>query len=170
MACSQNGTKAVSKGTIWECKSPRILDVIFSMPETAVYSGGDIRVNIYYSADSPQIETENEYEHVDVSHVYSKENGAAELFSLVNVTHSSSLVEEIGASSSYTLEHMSDLAMKLDTGVRLGTFLISICFVIYWCHSMGIKGLCCFPKKNKGKKGIYLSSICSCHLHLTIFV
>jgi hypothetical protein len=149
-------------GDTWDCKTPRIVDIVFSMPDTAVYAGGDIRVNIYYSIKSdPALDDEavSSNKTADISHVYTNGKSAGSLISSVN-TKSSELIEEIVASSEYTLEHMSDFAMKLDTGVRLATFLVSVGFLFYWLYNMGVNSLfsgCrgnfnyCFPSSNTGK-------------------
>lgn len=169
MIMSSSDKKTVSmacekvSGNTWDCKTPRIVDIVFSMPDTAVYAGGDIRVNIYYSIKSdPAIDDEavsSSKTVADTSHVYTKGESAGALISSVN-TKGSKLIEEIVASSEYTLEHMSDFAMKLDTGVRLATFLVSVGFLFYWLYNMGVKSLfsdClgnfnyCFPSSKKGK-------------------
>jgi hypothetical protein len=138
MACDKR-----SDGT-WDCKTPRIIDIVFSMPETLVYAGGDISTNVYYSLNTGR-KTKNDYHYsgnttIDISHVYTKGKDAASLISYVHSTDNS-LVEEIVVSSEYTLEHMSYLAMKVDTFVRLATFLVSVCFLFYWLYNMGMKSL-----------------------------
>jgi hypothetical protein len=157
MACTKTTHSKVGSKTTWDCKTPRIVDVIFSMPETAVYAGGDIRVNVFYSFKQRQTQSDDNSfsyhldEQVDTSHVYTKTKDDAEVLASIDVSEPSTLVEEIVASSSYTFERMSQLAMKLDTGVRLGTFLVSFWFIVYWCHSMGVSRLfCCCRKDSRG--------------------
>jgi hypothetical protein len=157
MACTKTTNSKVGSKTTWDCKSPRIVDVVFSMPETAVYAGGDIRVNVFYSFKQRQARSDHNSssyyldEKVETSHVYTKTKDAVEVLASIYVSEPSTLVEEIVASSSYTFERMSQLAMKLDTGVRLGTFLVSFWFIVYWCHSMGVSRLfCCCRKDSRG--------------------
>ena len=94
------------------------------MPETAVYAGGNIRVNVNFALRRD--EDENLSDQSDGNEYGSN-------------------IEEIVSSSSYTLEQMSHFAQALDTSVRLLTFFASFAFMIYWCHSMGVwKQLCCY--------------------------
>jgi hypothetical protein len=137
MACNLRGDKMAAKTSTWDCKSPRVLDVEFSMPETAVYAGGDIRINISYFFQGREMSGSTIDD--DVSFVYTKARGAAILFSSVKFPLPDTLVDEIAISSSYTFEHMSTLAMMVDTGIRLVTSLITVCFIAFWCSNMGMK-------------------------------
>ena len=158
MACDkQDRSSRVSKLSKWNCRSPRVLDVVFSMPETAVYAGGDVRIDILYSYREPipnrepiTIESSStiEYTHEstkgDVSYVYTSASGASSWFASINVTHPLFYVGEIVALSSYTLEYMSPLAVKVDTIVRITTFVGSFAFIVFWFYSMGmIRYFCC---------------------------
>ena len=51
MACQRTSLldDASSSPSLWDCKTPRLIDVVFSMPDAAVYGAGNLRVNIYYS-------------------------------------------------------------------------------------------------------------------------
>jgi hypothetical protein len=174
MACQ----RTLEDSSLWDCKTPRLIDVVFSMPDSAVYAAGNLRVNIYYSLKKkyyyPQgvgtgaqiIESSKDdttttmtlsSSEFDTVWVYTKsKNDSWDLASTEISELPSSLLKELVAASVYTLEHMSDLAMILDTGVRLSTFLISFLFVIYWCYSMGVhescKGCCGSHRKKEGKK------------------
>lgn len=165
MTCRKEGT--FSSKTSWNCKTPRILDVVFSMPETAVYGGGDVRIVISYSFKQVVLDQK------DASHVYTKTKDTAELFSAIQTEHTSSLVEEIVTSSSYTFEHMSPIEMKLDTGVRLFTFVITFVFIVYWCYSINTKGrkqggfALHALKKNESSTG---SNLTSFHSHRGVMV
>jgi hypothetical protein len=168
MACDkQDRSSRVSEASKWDCRSPRVLDVVFSMPETAVYAGGDVRIDILYSYREPiTIETstlENSHESTkgDVSYVYTSASGASSLFAAINVTHPLFYVGEIVALSSYTLEYMSPLAVKVDTIVRITTFVGSFAFLVFWFYSMGmIRYFCCcltgrlscLPEPKKGTR------------------
>eukprot|EP00980_Cylindrotheca_fusiformis_P029885 scaffold24008_cov132-Cylindrotheca_fusiformis.AAC.3 len=137
----------------WDCKTPRIMNVVFSMPDTAVYAGGEIRMNIFFSVETSRMP-------VDVSHVYGTGQSADELATSIN-TAKSELLEEIVASSEYTLEHMSVFAMKLDTVVRLVSFLTTAGFLVYWLYNMGPRSMfsgyrgafsSCFPPSKTATK------------------
>ena len=163
MACERHDySLEFSKQSVWDCKSPRIIDVVFSLPEVSVYAGGDVRVNVLYSLKSGDGNsmTVNITETGDpqYSYVYTKSYRASMIFSSVQIKQPSLRVSEIVSSSAYLLEYMSPLAMQVDTIVRLSTFLISLVFVIFWCYSMGVTGcLCCldacFPGQKRGKRG-----------------
>jgi hypothetical protein len=152
MACDkQDRSSRVSEASKWDCRSPRVLDVVFSMPETAVYAGGDVRINILYSYREPiTIETSTtiDYSHEstkgDVSYVYTSASGASSLFASINVTHPLFYVGEIVTVSSYIMDYMSPLAVKVDTIVRITTFVGSFAFLVFWFYSMGmIRYFCC---------------------------
>ena len=175
MVCdTQNSTShSVSKDTIWNCRSPRILDMIFSMPEVDVYAGGQLRVNILFSykrqltsSSSESSLTENDdnidlqVDQSDVSFVYTGVEGASSIFSSTVITKPSLQVQELVSHSSITLEHMSHAAMNIATFMRISTFLVTLCFAIFWFHSMGLTDKLCwcfvgrfayFPKPKRGK-------------------
>jgi hypothetical protein len=168
MACDkQDRFIRVSEASTWDCRSPRVLDVVFSMPGTAVYAGGDVRIDILYSyrepitIESSTIENSHESTKRDVSYVYTSASGASSLFASINVTHPLFYVGELVASSSYTLEYMSLLAVKVDTIVRVTTFVGSFAFLVFWFYSMGmIRYFCCcltgrlscLPEPKKGTR------------------
>ena len=123
----------------WYCRSPRSVDVVFSMPDSAVYGGGQLRVNVFFSLGLPVGNSSKEL----IGFVNKKDDRFAD--------GDKDLLLELVAGSTYTFEHMSPLAMKVDTGMRLGTFLASLSFVIYWCNSMRIAPIfsCCTRKEGK---------------------
>ena len=129
----------------WYCRSPRSVDVVFSMPDSAVYGGGHLRVNVFFSLRPPVEYSENTK---DTILFVDKQEDESTLESADVADFGVDLLLELVTSSAYTFEHMSPLAMKVDTGMRLGTFLASLCFIIYWCNSMRISPIfsCCARK------------------------
>ncbi len=152
MACQ----RSVIGDDLWDCKSPRIVNVIFSMPDSAVYAGGNLRINVYYSLKGKPESTLPPRGEIETA-VYTNSKEASSELTSTKIRDPYLLLENLVDSSVYTLEHMSDLAMMLDTGVRLGTFLISFCFVVYWCYSMGVHGLCscCAPRGKKEGNNVF---------------
>lgn len=162
MACRRNPDNA----TMWDCKSPRILNVAFSMPDSAAYAAGNLHFNIFYSLKLPTNTTvtsimtgadttiDSSYVlpfNFETSSVYTKTKKDQQALASTEFTDPMSLLVELVSSSEYTLEYMSDLAMGLDTCVRLTTFFLSFWFVLYWCYCMGVQGFC--KGGNKEKKG-----------------
>lgn len=148
MACQESSIQT----NLWDCKSPRLVNVVFSMPDSAVYAAGKLRVHVYYSLNSKQEPTFSSREQVETA-VYTKTKQDSSELTLMEIKDPYLLLEDLVSSSAYTMEHMSELAMKLDTGVRLGAFLISFWFVIYWCYSMGIHGFCACCGSRGKKEG-----------------
>jgi hypothetical protein len=150
MACQRN----LEDDELWDCQSPRVVNVVFSMPDSAVYAGGNLRVNVFYSLKTtPTDSTLSSKDDVQTTTVYTKSKQDSSELQTTGIRDPNSLLESLVASSSYTFEHMSDLAMGLDTGVRLCTFAVSFWFVIYWCYCMGVHVSCslCGRQKKKGK-------------------
>ena len=150
MACQ----RSAADEDLWDCKSPRIVNVVFSMPDSAVYAGGNLRVNVFFSLKTTLDSALTSKDDVQTTTVYTKSKQESSELQTTGIRDPSSLLENLVASSSYTLEHMSDLAMGLDTGVRLGTFAVSFWFVIYWCYCMGVHVSCslCGLQKKKGEQ------------------
>jgi len=145
---------------LWYCKAPRLVDVVFSMPDSAVYGGGELRVNIFFSLDQRESQPVEQSQQKSSSHstttttsdepiVFINKKKDASILIFTDTTDKDNLLMELATSSAYTFEHMSPLAMKVDTGMRLGTFIASLCFVIYWCKNMQINLLfsCCSRRK-----------------------
>jgi len=127
-------------GKRWDCRTPRLVNVVFSMPDTAVFAGGNVRLNILYSAKTRNELLDTRNKTAESLHVYTSDKSAFRSVSSMDIDRLH-LIEEIVASSGYSVEHMSDLAMNVDTGVRLITFAVTLVFFFYWLYNMGVKSL-----------------------------
>ncbi|CAJ1959140.1 unnamed protein product [Cylindrotheca closterium] len=125
----------------WDCRTPRLANVVFSMPDTAVFGGGNVRLKILYSAktENELLETTGD-KTADPLYVYTNDKSAFRSVSKIGIDKLH-LIEEIAASSGYSIEHVSDLAVNVDTGVRLITFAVTLAFFLYWLYNMGVKSL-----------------------------
>lgn len=155
MSC-QNNVNGVST---WDCKTPQIVDVVFSMPDAAIYEGGDIRVGLHFShKESPEKtlvrgkgNQSDTFETIP-SHVFMKNKRDTETMMATTVSNPDVLIERLVRSSSYTFEHMSHASLRVDTSIRLFTFTISFWFFLYWCYKMKLhNALMCCGRMNEGK-------------------
>lgn len=165
MACQRTS----GDSALWDCKSPRIMNVAFSMPDSAAYAAGNLRFNICFSLKMPGLDSttgelyaknDSTYSlriEFETSRVYTKSKNDSVALSSTDFADPLLRLEKLVSSSEYTLEHMSKTGMQVDTGVRLSTFLISFWFVFYWCYSMGVHKLCtcCSKGKKEGKRMLY---------------
>lgn len=134
MACE------LATGKRWDCRTPRLVNALFSMPDTAVYAGGNVRLNILYSAEAKSELLDTRNTTAKLLHVYTSDKSSFRPVSSMGIDRQH-LVEEIVASSGYSIEHMSDLAVNVDTGVRLVTFATTLGFFFYWLYNMGVQSL-----------------------------
>lgn len=124
----------------WDCTAPRLVNVVFTMPDTAVYAGGDIHMNILYSERKEERNSTSTNATAGLPSVYTSDKGAFGS-TLDDVDDAMQIVEQIVASSKYSLEHMSELAMKVDTGIRMLTFSATLVFFFFWLYNMEVTGL-----------------------------
>lgn len=153
----------VEKDGQWDCNAPRLLDLVFSMPDAMVYGGGEIKVQIFYSIANTAAAGENmaslEKTKKGRGAILENKRDRAKDIPVPGTTTTEKALEELVSRSSYTLEHMSDLALRVDTGVRLSTFLVTLAFVIYWCKCMGVHLTCCLSSgKRKCKERISMQT------------
>ena len=122
----------LSIASTWDCTSPRIVDVLFSMPGTAVLSGRPLQVNVLYAFQKFPNEIK--------SMVYAE--GVNDLFRnyVINIDDSEVLLETIVSHSTYTLEHASPSHESLNIFVRLLAWVVTMLFMGRWCQRMGVKG------------------------------
>jgi len=142
----------------WNCTSPQTVDVLFSLPATAVLTGGDIRVDTifsYYaarpydgwtrrlnaaSADADR----NESGYQDHRSLKSGRNDMVEdLLSEPDLSHPKQLLAEIATASAYILRHQRPAYAELIVIVRLISLALSFVFSFYWVMRMGFVGFCC---------------------------
>jgi Lipase (class 3) len=149
-------TKVAMPDSLWNCISPRIVDVLFSLPGTGILSGEDLQVVVLYSFRTPYsfhnrklgtariedfadfAEDDTAMENLDASYVFSDTPGAESLFlhTLTNLTMDG--LERILKSSWYTLEHSSELHAKISSIVRTGALILTVAFLTFWCKALGV--------------------------------
>ena len=143
-------TTTATLDSVWNCVSPRIVDVLFSLPGTGILSGEELQITILYSLTKQpnslrgDLEyTEYTYDDVvdigDASYVYSDTPGAASLLFNSIVHNTSDRLKELVESSTYKVEHASPLYAKINIAVRLSTLLITTAFLIFWCRALEMK-------------------------------
>ena len=158
MACIPNVAKEKQRApeSRWNCTSPRILDVIFSMPGTGILTGGELQVYLLYSSYDSSSATAQEFfqgsppyrdKNGTESFVFD-ESGAEAIHSQVKAGYNSdALLSHLVRSSLYTFEHESTTYAKVKISVRLLTLIVTFTFTLFWCWSLGIKGFflgCCY--------------------------
>eukprot|EP00978_Attheya_sp_CCMP212_P022522 scaffold67260_cov53-Attheya_sp.AAC.2 len=141
----------------WTCTSPRLVDVLFSMPGTAVLMGTDMRLEVLFAYTKSTKETS------DLLAFHRSTNGTSALSktskSLLNTTgsytvpdaksiladadisHPILILSELAASSSFSIEQERPEYAFIFIVVRLSCLAVSVLFLIYWTWSMGVKGL-----------------------------
>jgi hypothetical protein len=141
MACQYN-TDASS--SLWTCISPRIMQILFAVPGSAILSGGDLRVNILF-ASSPAPETSDSV--WGEKCVYTSDKAYDVLDSVpldssgsVDTTTADELIRDLVHGSNYILTHTNSWAEKVDIGGRLVAITISVAFTVYWLRKVGIRG------------------------------
>lgn len=140
-AMSTADTVPLSATTTWECTTPRIINVLFSMPGTAVVTGNDLQVTVIYDFQH--------FANNQASLVYT--GGASDYFRIYNINNNDNpqaLVEKLVLQSTYTMEHESSGHETLSITVRLLTFIVTILFMNYWCQQMGAKGYLAFSDES----------------------
>ena len=180
MACIPNTVKGEvpSFSSLWNCRSPRIVDVVFPMPGTLVLSDGELQVNVLYSPYDPAVlnsmyslggSAPYKDKKGHESYVYYESSGANVIVSEKNVSHSESLVSHLVESSSYVIEHERRSYATVKISVRLLTLIVSFCFTVFWCWSLGCKGFfagadcccsrtSCWPRNESDEDIVLLTS------------
>ena len=136
----------------WDCTSRHIVDAFFSLPNTAVLMGGDLRVDVLLSYRVPHTPTgdgalwmnevfptakdiNDDYFSYDTSGDNSLSE-AEKLLSTADISNHKSLLAEISQKSVYKLEHESVAYDNVVEITRIITFVITLAFLCYWCLSM----------------------------------
>lgn len=182
MACTVD-TKSARPESRWHCVSPRIIDVLFSLPGTGILSGEELQiVTLFSPKKAPSFARDlrlNQYayddavEVTDASYVYSDTPGSSSLLfsTRANTTH----LEDLIKSSTYTIEHESLLYAQINIAVRLGTLLITTVFLVLWCRALGVKGVlgcgCCASSSccQKSDPGTYEERLSLTQKHAPTF-
>jgi hypothetical protein len=160
MTCSRNWDDL--DHAHFDCKSPDLISMAFSMPETAVYTGGELRFFVLYEesggdAGDSTLQPENLSSSIRrnatiTTNAYGSKNDTMADFDdpiLLWTTMKERIIQnpsvvlgEMISSSSYTIRYRSNTTVLLDTFMRTFSFIFSIGFIIFWCRQMGIR---CLP-------------------------
>jgi hypothetical protein len=158
MHCTADTKKATWESK-WSCVSPRIVDVLFSLPGTGILSGEELQIVILYSIETTPYSFHREYAYDDLrrdigytqysyddimevddaSYVYSDTPGASSLLFNTRANRTSDGIEELVKSSSYMVQHESPLYAQINIAVRLSTLMITTIFLIFWCRALDMK-------------------------------
>lgn len=130
-----------SKKTSWNCTSPQTVDVLFSLPATAVLTGGDIRVDTIFSYyplrpyDSWNRRLSKKGDMASLT--------ADDILSGADTSDPSGILKELSRASAYILRHQRPAYAETIVIVRLISLTISFCFLVYWITKIGFTGFCC---------------------------
>ncbi|KAL7550685.1 hypothetical protein ACHAWF_013902 [Thalassiosira exigua] len=157
MTCKLNKKKGKTQkreAPSWSCKSSRIIDAFFSLPNTAVLLGGDLRVDVLLShhkthnsllAEDLRINERGGLMYADDDYIIQElEDGmfdlseADKILSSADVSHPQELLAEMCTKSVYTLEHESMVFNDLVEATRIFSLAVTMLFLLYWLWSIGI--------------------------------
>jgi hypothetical protein len=178
LACIPNVAKdeKPTPKSCWNCTSPRIVDVVFSMRGTGVLTGGELQVYLLYSSYDSSSASAQEF--FEGSPPYKDENGTESFVfdeSGAGTIHrhskteynSDALLSHLVRCSLYTFEHESVGYARVKISVRLFTLAVTFIFTLFWCWSLGIKGfflgcchysgVSCWPCKKRGEDTLPLT-------------
>jgi hypothetical protein len=136
----------------WDCTSSHIVDAFFSLPNTAVLVGGDLRVEVLLSYRAPghssimtvsslmdeDFDTDSLH---DDYFTYDKDGDvnlseAEKLLSTADISNHKGLLTEISEKSVYMIEHESVMYDNLVEITRIIALIITLAFLCYWRLSM----------------------------------
>ena len=166
-----------SSASLWNCSSPRVVNVLFPLPGTGVLSGNALRVNVLYSLHNITLYSSDD-DTIDATEsdisdskrvgtptfVFSEAAGVQTILSHNNVSQPEDLISDLVMSSSYIIEHESQTYETIKILVRVSTLLVSFLFTLIWCWSLGGKGffvggscccwdiLCCLSNRSDVEK------------------
>lgn len=153
MNCKLNKNHGENDALTWTCSSHRIIDAFFSLPNTDVLTGGDLRIDILLShhktqkslSDSPWF---NERGGVmgGVDDDYAKNfndnldlpEAEKILLAVPVVSHPQMLLSELSTKSVYKIEHQSVAYSNVVEITRMFSLTATIIFLCFWWYSMGI--------------------------------
>ena len=133
------------KEVLWDCQSPRLVNIVFSMPGTPVLTNNDVRVDTILSYfDSPITNLDDLLLHSET--ITDQQNAT-----FAAPTDPQSTLETIASSASYhDLEHRRSFFSKFAPNARIWTIIFTFSFFLFWCWSMGLKGFFAFTNKKNG--------------------
>jgi len=155
MVCKLNSEEEEKKhnAPTWTCSSRRIIDAFFSLPNTAVLTGGDLRVDILLSHHKSQKalrdglwfdEQGGIMSEADDDYVISGVNdnlamsSAEKILSSADISRPQQLLAELSSTSLYKLQHQSMAYNNVIEGTRIFSLTVTLVFLCYWWWSMGV--------------------------------
>ena len=140
------------KSIRWNCTNRHIVDAFFALPNTAVLTGEDLRVDILLSYRKPRASISmmnQEFTTRDILDDYFASydsiedatlSDAQKLLSRADVSYVYSnhkdLLAEIAEKSVYNLEHESGVYENVVESTRIFALVVTVVFLCYWCLSM----------------------------------
>ena len=151
MICTLNGNpnETANDARTWNCISSHIIEAFFSLPNTAVLMGGDMRVEILLSYQKSPIEnlwfherdgiigTHDDYIVRDVNEDFDLSE-AEKILSSADVSRPQELLAELSTKSEYKIEHESIAYNNIVEATRMISLALTIVFICYWIWSMGV--------------------------------
>lgn len=123
----------------WVCKTPRITDILFGMPGSAIISGHDLRLNILFATE---VATDIQKDDSRRSYVYMNDQLYEKLESVnLSSVDAESIVVDIVQASVFTIIHTNPIATGVDIGGRLLALLVTLVFSAFWLLKLGLRGL-----------------------------
>lgn len=133
----------------WNCTSSQLIDAFFSLPNTAVLTGGELRVDTLLSHQAQHKSfsddhwfnentgtMEDDYFYHDLEgNVY--QSNADKLLSKADVSNPQEILAELSTKSVYKLSHESEAYDFVVEITRIVALSFTLAFLCYWCWSMG---------------------------------
>mmetsp|Transcript_31905 Transcript_31905/g.61032 ORF Transcript_31905/g.61032 Transcript_31905/m.61032 type:complete len:1706 (-) Transcript_31905:400-5517(-) len=153
MICKLNGQRndGGKEASSWNCTSRQVLNAFFSLPNTAVLTGEDLRVDILLSHDRVYkslkediwINERGGITGADDDYAFHNFNDnfvmsdAEKILSSADVSHPQDLLAEMSTKSMYMLQHQSNAYNNVVEVTRIFALTITMIFLCYWLWSMG---------------------------------
>mmetsp|Transcript_18045 Transcript_18045/g.43378 ORF Transcript_18045/g.43378 Transcript_18045/m.43378 type:complete len:1693 (+) Transcript_18045:233-5311(+) len=159
MVCKLNGvqsghetTPLTQQNSTWSCSCHRIIDAFFSLPNTAVLMGGDLRVDVLLSHHNNHkslaedlwfnerggiMRADDDYTIHGLNDSYDL-SVADKILSSANISSPQDLLAELSTKSVYRLEHESVAYNIVVEVTRIFSLTVTMLFLFYWWWSMGV--------------------------------
>lgn len=152
MICKLNGNpneRTKNDARTWNCISGHIIEALFSLPNTAVLMGGDMRVEILLSYQKSPMENlwfndrggiigaHDDYIVRDVNEDFDLSE-AEKILSSADVSRPQDLLAELSTKSEYKIEHESIAYNNIVEATRMISSVLTMVFICYWIWSMGV--------------------------------
>jgi len=147
MVCGQENSTSVDSRLRWSCSSPRNIDLLFSLPEISILTGGNIRVDTIISlVDSEKLQNSTLMKNIYLtqsavsSTMNAKHLDDNGLLPQSSRTALNDLLMEIAQSASYEFSRPSDLRTTVLISIRICCLLLTVTFTCFWFWCMGVDG------------------------------